>query len=143
MHWKASGFISTYRAGGPGHAGIFDIVPWDRQWEPSNPQAYCDLCNAYQAQQVDRAEFETGLRRLGAPPCTVDRLVAMVEAKGMAPAPPLESPDGDAALLAAAAQGDAERVRAVLGLGVANREARLANDFSGMLQRHGNGMGTA
>ena len=89
VQWRATNVLGTYRAGGAGHEGVFDIVPWesDPEVEAFGASSLLDLCDAYQRRDLTIAQFKQGLRQTGCPDDAMDAVVAMVEAKGMAPAP--------------------------------------------------------
>jgi len=89
VQWRATNILGTYRAGGVGHEGVFDIVPWesDPKVEAIGASSLLDLCDGYQQRRLTKSQFKQGLRETGCPDDALDSVVAMVEAKGMAPAP--------------------------------------------------------
>jgi hypothetical protein len=89
VRWLRTDVVATYRAGGTGHAGIFDVVPWEDHAPPgTDASRMVDLCDAYQRRQISRDEFKAALGSAGCPPGLEDNVIAMVEQKGMcAPAP--------------------------------------------------------
>eukprot|EP01047_Picozoa_sp_COSAG01_P053601 COSAG01_NODE_5763_length_4048_cov_1.373259_2_plen_334_part_00 len=89
VRWLRTDVVATYRAGGTGHARIFDVVPWESHAPPgTDASRMVDLCDAYQRRQISRDEFKAALGDTGCPPGLEDNVIAMVEQKGMcAPAP--------------------------------------------------------
>ena len=90
--WQRTNVLGTYRAGGTGHKGVFDVVPWSSGAPPGvDGGSMLDLSTAYQNRQISKDEFACGLLRSGCPRDAVQLTIDLVEAKGMAPEPKRQS----------------------------------------------------